>query len=112
MNSLLAELSNAVLPALVALFGTILTIILNRAAKVAQERWGVEVEARHREALHSAVMTGLLAAIARGKVGEEAIDAALSHVASSVPDAIAGLPQANGYIVRSIAEAKLREIAG
>lgn len=109
MNSLVAELSNAVLPGLVALFGTLLTIALNRASRVAQERWGIEVEARHREALHSAIMSGLLAAVSRGSVGQAAIDAALDHVEASVPDALRKLDPAPG-VIREIAEAKLRSI--
>ena len=44
MDGLLTELSAAILPALVALFGTLTTIIINRASKVAQERWGIEID--------------------------------------------------------------------
>lgn len=106
MNALFAELSAAVLPAIVALFGTILTIILNRAAKEAKDRWGVEVEAHHRDALHSAVMSGLLAALGRGMNGDAAIDAAIDHVSASVPDALKALSPAPG-VLRAIVQAKL-----
>lgn len=110
MQSFLAELPGAITPALVALFGTLLTIILRRAAEVATARWGIEIEARHREALHSAILSGLQAALSRGRIGDAAIDDALVHVAQSVPDALAGLPQATGGVLRSIAESKLREV--
>ena len=110
MNSFWAEISAAVLPALVTLFGTVLTIILNQAAKVARERWGVEIEARHREALQSAVMSGLQAALLKGLAGRAAVDAALDHVAVSVPDALVKLAPSRDVLV-SIAEAKLRQIA-
>ena len=35
----------------------------------ARARWGIEIEARHREALHSALMTGVRHALARGAAG-------------------------------------------
>ena len=53
MNALLNDLYTAAVPILIAGFGTILTIIMERAAKVARERWGIEIEATHREALGS-----------------------------------------------------------
>lgn len=107
MDALLAEISAAVIPALVALFGTLLTIILNGAAKAARERWGIEIESRHREALHSAVMSGLMAALARGLPPSMAVNAAIDHVETSVPDALAKLAPGPG-VLRSIVEAKLR----
>lgn len=110
MNSFWAEISAAVLPALVTLFGTVLTIIITQATKVARERWGVEIEARHREALHAAVMSGLQAALLKGQLGKAAVDAALDHVAVSVPDALKKLSPSRD-VLTSIAEAKLREIA-
>lgn len=109
MNTFWAELSAAIVPGLVALFGTIGTIIINRAARVAQDRWGIEIEARHREALHSAIMSGVLAALARGLTGQAVIQAARVYAQDSVPDAIRGLPQATEKVLASIAEAKLRE---
>ncbi len=109
MDHLWTELSAAVLPGAVALFGTVLTIILNRAASVARERWGIEIEARHREALHAAAMSGLLAALSRGKAGDAAIDAAIDHVTASVPDAVDKLAPRSG-VLRSIVEGKLREV--
>ncbi|WP_353429011.1 hypothetical protein [Paracoccus denitrificans] len=109
MDGLLTELSAAILPALVALFGTVATIIINRASKVAQERWGIEIEARHREALQSALMSGIRAALSRGLSGDAAIRAAIHHAGSSVPDAITALNPASG-VLKSIAEAKLREV--
>ncbi len=110
MNTLLAELSAAVLPALVALIGSTLTIILRRAARVAEMRWGIEIEARHREALHSAILSGLMAALSRGKTGDAVIEAALDHVGVSVPDAIRAIPQVTPDVLRSIARAKLLDV--
>lgn len=109
MNTFLAELSAAAIPALIALFGTLLTIVVNRASTLARERWGVEIEARHREALHSAVMSGLLAALARGLPQGAVIEAAIDHVESSVPDALGKLAPAPG-VLRAIVESKLQSV--
>ena len=108
MDTFWTEISAAVVPALVALFGTVATIIINRASKVAQDRWGIEIEARHREALQSALMSGIRAALSRGLSGDDAIRAAIHHAGISVPDAITALNPASG-VLKSIAQAKLRE---
>lgn len=106
MNIFWTEISAAVVPALVALFGTLATIIINQASKVAKERWGIEIEARHREALHSALMSGIRAALARGLTGSSAVAAAIEHATKSVPDAISALKPGKG-VLTSIAEGKL-----
>lgn len=112
MGTFLAEISNAVTPAVVAVFGTILTVVINRVADVARLRWGMEIEARHRDALHSAIMSGVQAALQRGLTGTAAVNAALAHVYDSVPDAVAAFQKQQGPGVidsfRSIAEANLR----
>lgn len=109
MSAFLTEISAVTMPALVSLFGTILTIVISRAATVAKSRWGIEIEARHREALHSALMSGVQAALGAGLTGRAVITAATQYAAESVPDAIRALPQATSAVMESIAEAKLRE---
>lgn len=111
MDALWNDISAAVLPALVTLFGTVMTIILNRAAAAARERWGIEVEARHREALHSAIMSGVQAALLRGAKRGDAIEAAITYARKSVPDAIGKLAPGPD-VLKSIAEAKLRAVLG
>jgi len=55
-------------------------------------RWGLEIEARHREALHSALMTGVKHALFEGLQGRTAIaKATVDYVHTSVPDALAAL---------------------
>ena len=108
MQSFLNELYAVAVPILVAGFGTILTLVIERAAKVARERWGIEIEATHREALHSALMSGVRAALMRGLSGPEAVEAAIIHSSGSVPDAIKALKPDAGVLTR-IAEAKLRD---
>ena len=55
----------ALTPQLIELIAAIATIILGWLAAQARARWGIEIEARHREALHSALMTGVRYAVAR-----------------------------------------------
>lgn len=108
MQSLLTELYTAAVPILIAAFGTILTIVLDRATKVARERWGIEIEATHRAALHSALMSGIRAALLRGLSGADAVEAAIIHASGSVPDAIKAL-RPDAAVLTRIAEAKLRD---
>ena len=64
----------------------ILTLIIGWLAAQARARWGIEIEARHREALHSALMTGVRYAVARD-LKEPNVDAkaAVDYVRTSVP---------------------------
>lgn len=106
MQSLLTDIYTAVLPTLLELIGAILGIVLLRASAVAKARWGIEIEARHREALQSAVMSGIAAALAKGLKGSDAIDAAVKHVEASVPEALAAL-KPSAQVLTNIAAAKL-----
>lgn len=111
MNAILASALPQVLPTVLELTGIALGGVLLRASLVAKRRWGIDIEARHREALHSALMSGVRAALDRGLSGRAAIDAALDHAGQSVPDAISALnPTVD--VLASIAKAKLREAAG
>ncbi len=47
----------AIAPHFLELIAAIVTIIIGWLAAQARARWGIEIEARHREALHSALMT-------------------------------------------------------
>lgn len=109
MTLFLSELYAAVLPLVLTAIAALLARILASAAKVAKERWGIEIEASHRAALHSALMSGIRAALSRGLSGQAAIDAAVAHTYRSVPDAIDHLgPTAE--VLASLANAKLREV--
>lgn len=97
------------LPTLLQVIAAILGVLLMRAANTARVRWGIEIEARHREALQSALMTGVTAALSRGLRGPEAITAAIEHaVRVGAPDAI----EAFGLDIKDltrIAESKLQQ---
>lgn len=108
MNDILSQIYSAVLPPLLVLLSVVLGRILARAAAIAQERWGIEIEATHRDALHSALMSGIAAALSRGLTGSAAINAAVAYAAKSVPDALASLDPSS-EVLTSLAEAKLRQ---
>lgn len=96
------------LPTLLQVIAAILGVLLMRAANTARTRWGIEIEARHREALQSALMTGITAALARGLRGGEAVTAAIDHAAKAgAPDAIEFFGLGVDDLTR-IAESKLQ----
>lgn len=104
----LSTLYTAILPTLLQAIGVILGLLLLRATTYASQRWGIEIEARHREALHSALMSGIRAALAKGLAGQAALDAALVYTSRSVPDALAALDPSVD-VLQDLAEAKLRD---
>ncbi|TDE40943.1 hypothetical protein [Antarcticimicrobium sediminis] len=104
-SDLLAPLMPVVLQVVSALLG----VLLIRLTGVAKERWGIEIEARHRETLHSALMTGITAALSKGVTNKQAIAAAVSHaVQRGAPDAIKrfGLSEMD---LADMAQAKLQD---
>jgi hypothetical protein len=96
----------ALAPHLLELIAAIATAILAWAAAKARARWGIEIEARHREALHSALMTGARHALASRLAGQAAVEATLDYVHASVPDARAALKPDPDHLV-DMAEATL-----
>lgn len=111
MSAFLSHFVPAVLPTLLELTGLALGGVLIRGAVVAKKRWGLDIEARHREALHSALMSGIRAALAGGLSGEAAVKAAVQHATRSVPDAL-GTLNPTAEVLKSIAVSKLREAMG
>lgn len=108
MTAALLVLVNTVLPSVLAIVGTVLSAFLIKAAAAAKARWNIEIEANDREALHSALMTGIRAALQRGLGSGDAVIAAMAHAQRSVPDALARLKPSD-RVLGSIAEAKLEE---
>lgn len=111
MNSIVAGFVSAVLPSILEIAGIALMAWLARVSLYAKAKWGIEIEAKHREALHSAIMSGIRAALAKGLTGSEAVDAAVAHATASVPDAITALNPATQVLI-NIATAKLKEALG
>ena len=108
MNTLLSEAFTLFLPNVLQIISAILGALLIQGAGIAKTRWGIQIEATHREALHSALMSGIRAALARGEDQQAAITSAIKHATESVPDAMFAL-KPTSTVLASIAEAKFRE---
>lgn len=106
MNSILTAAS----PHIIDLIGLALTGIIGWAAAAARKKWGIDIEARHREALQSALLTGAQLALKHELTGKSAVDLILRYVVSSVPDAIKGLG-ASHDVMTDLAKAKLEQVA-
>ncbi|ACM03687.1 hypothetical protein D516_1690 [Rhodobacter sp. AKP1] len=65
-----------------------LTALIGLATVRFQRSTGIQIEARHREALHSAIMTAARVAAALGLTREVATEFVSSYVRASVPDAL------------------------
>lgn len=105
---LLSQLQSEILPLMLQVISAIVGLIIAWAAATAKQRWGIEIEGRHREALHSAIMSGIRAALLAGMPKQAAVASALAHVRVSVPDAIAALKPTDA-VLTGLAEAKLKE---
>ena len=104
-----AIIAQVVLP----IAGTVTTTIIGWAAAQARARWGIEIEARQREALHSALMTGAQLALARlgTQASQEALTAeVIKYAQGSVPGAISGLRPA-GNVLSDLALAKISALS-
>ncbi len=108
MNDILAALLQAILPHALEIIGAVLTVLIGWAAARVQAWTGIQIEARHREALQSALLTGARMAIQRGLSGHVAAEAAVGYAQSSVPDAIRALKPAP-EVITNLARAKLVE---
>ena len=100
----------AAAPGVIELIGLALTGIIGWAAAKARAKWGVDIEARHREALQSALLNGARLALDRQLTGKAAIDLVLTFIRASVPDAIGNL-KATPEVLTDLARAKLEQAA-
>lgn len=74
------------------------------------QRWtGIQIEAKHREALHSAIRNGVLQAASRGLTGLEAKKLVAGYVTESVPDALNRLAP-SPEVLDGLIRAKMAEL--
>ena len=106
---MLHDILEALTPLLINLLALLLSVALAWLSLQAHRHLGVEVEARHSEALHSAIMTGVRRSLAGDLSREQIMQEALHYARASVPDAVRALVKDDG-ILRALAEAKLREV--
>lgn len=103
------ELLTALTPSLLDLSGAVLTFVISAAALRFQRWTGIQIEARHREALHSALMTAARLAVSRGLTQEAGTSFVTSYVQASVPDALRGLAPSESTLV-DLAKSKLAQL--
>lgn len=95
---------------ILGIIGPVLTLIIGWAAKQASARWGIQIEAAHREALHWALYTGANLAINKQLTGQAALDLAIGYARKSVPDAIGSLRPSDA-VLADLAKAKIEQVA-
>ncbi|ABN78474.1 hypothetical protein [Cereibacter sphaeroides] len=105
-----SDLLTALTPSLFDLAGVVLTALIGFAT-VRFQRWtGIQIEARHREALHSAIMTAARVAVARGLTCKVASEFVAAYVRASVPDALKRLSP-SAETLDALVRSKLLEVA-
>lgn len=96
-------------PGVIELIGLALTGIIGWVAAAARRKWGIEIEARHREALHWALFTGAQLALKHELTGKAALDLILGYARQSVPDALGSL-KPSPEVLTDLAKAKLEQV--
>lgn len=99
----------AISPHLIELFSAGVLALVAWLATTVKARWGIEIEARHREALHSAIMSGVRAALGRGMAPNLVMEYAVQYAKGSVPDAIKKLGPSKD-VLNLLAQAKIQEV--
>lgn len=96
--------SKAVITAIVGIFGTLLTMIVDRVAGAIEAATGLRIEREHREALHEAIKSGVESAYRHGPaVAVGTLRAhVVQHLRESVPDAMKALTPGDGVLDRII----------
>ncbi|ABA81367.1 hypothetical protein GQF56_15540 [Rhodobacter sphaeroides] len=106
-----SDLLTALTPSLLDLAGVALTALIGLAT-VRFQRWtGIQIEVRHREALHSAIMTAARVAVAQGLTREVATEFVAAYARSSVPDALKRLSPSS-ETMDALVRSKLLEVRG
>jgi hypothetical protein len=100
-------------PQIVEIIGSVFMLILLWLSNLVRILLGVQIEARHREALHSALLTGVQAALDQGpSAGRDAIvRQAIDYARTSVPRAIKKLGPDN-FVLRKMAERYANDVLG
>lgn len=104
------DIIDAITPHLVEILGLILTAVIGWAATKASAKWGLDIEAKHRDALHSALMTGARLALARQLTVAAAVDLILGYAKTSVPGALKKLNPPRS-VLENLAKSKLEQLA-
>jgi ABC-type uncharacterized transport system substrate-binding protein len=96
-------------PALITLFGAIVTAAIIYLTNLVRQKTGIDIEKKYQDDLHSAIMSGVKAALEKwgpNVTVERAVEASVLHAENSVPDAMKALNPSPEVLAR-IAAAKL-----
>ncbi|SDZ62858.1 hypothetical protein SAMN05444004_1454 [Jannaschia faecimaris] len=115
-------LSEEIIIQALGLLGAVLTALIGWASAVARRKWGIEIEAGHRAALHSAIMSGARVTLdalspdlpsgaggASVPLPDQLRREVIAYVTRSVPGAIAALSPAPDVLDRLVV-AKVQEL--
>jgi hypothetical protein len=106
MDIILSTVWIAIQPIMPSLLGIVITLIVAQVAVAARKLFKIDIEARHREALHTALETAAQLALDRKLTAQSAINLIIGYVQQSVPDAIKAL-KPNETVLENLARAKL-----
>lgn len=104
------QLWDTATPLLIDLLSIVLGAALLWATTKFTQRTGITIEAKYRDDLHSALMTGARLAASRQLTGAAAIQLALEYARKSVPDALSKLSP-SPVVLKELAESKIQEVA-
>lgn len=102
-----SDVINTVMPDVLKIVSVVLMFILGWVLKWIRAKTGIDIQAAHRESMHSALMTAARLAVARQLTGQAAMSLILEYVRKSVPDALASL-KPSPDVLKELAESKLQ----
>lgn len=88
-----------------------ITGFIGWGAALVKRKFGIEVEAKHRQALHDALLNGAKLAIGRGLTGPAAVGVAVNYAHNMSPGIIKYFGAKAGQL-DEIAESKIQELTG
>lgn len=106
---MLQEILEAVAPHLIELFMALVSLATGYALVLIKRYTGIQIEEKHRLALHSAIRTGVLAMASNGLQGQALVDAVKDYVRASVPDALAYFVPGDG-VLSTLIKSKIKDI--
>ena len=95
---------------ILGILAPILTALIGWAAAAINRKAGLEIDAKHREALQSALLNGARLAMSKQLTRQAAVDLVLSYVKDSVPGALEHFTP-SAKVLTDLAEAKLEQAA-
>lgn len=96
-------------PHLLELFGALVTLAITWVSVTVKAKFGLDIDARHREALHRALMSGAQLALEGELTDEAAKRAVVDYARESVPAALRHFAAPDGFLMK-MAEAKITEV--